>query len=93
MTRVNLMLLVILIVCALALVTAQHQSRKFYTELQREQELAQQLEVEFGQLQLESSTWATHARVERLATRNLGMRVPSSASIQVVAPARGAAGQ
>ena len=90
MTRTNLVLLAILVVCALALVTAQHQARKLYTELQKEQELAQQLEIEFGQLQLESSTWATHARVERLASRNLGMRVPSSASIQVVAPAKGA---
>ena len=93
MTRTNLMLLAILVVCALALVTAQHQSRKLYTELQKEQELQQQLEVDFGKLQLESSTWATHARVEKLASHNLGMRVPSSASVQVVAPAKGAGAQ
>ena len=93
MTRVNLVLLCILVACALGLVTAQHQARKLYVELQKEQELAQQLEVEFGQLQLEGSTWATHARVERLAAGSLGMRVPSAASIQVVAPAKGGAGR
>ena len=93
MTKVNLILLAILLACALALITAQHQARKLYVELQKEQEVAQQFEVEFAQLQLEGSTWATHARVERLAAGSLGMRVPSAASIQVVAPAKGGAGQ
>ncbi|HYC47921.1 MAG TPA: cell division protein FtsL [Burkholderiales bacterium] len=86
MTRTNFVLLGILIACALAVVTAQHQARKLYVQLQKEQELAQQLEVEYGQLQLEQSTWSTHARIERLATRDLGMRVPVPARIQIVAP-------
>ena len=84
MVRINLILLAILIGCALALVTSQHQARKLYVELQKEQELAKQIDVEWGQLQLEQSTWATHARVERLATRALGMRVPPPSRIQVV---------
>lgn len=84
MLRLNLLLLAVLAACALALVTSQHQARKLYVELQKEQELAQQLEVEWGQLQLEASTWATHARVERLATRALGMRVPPASRVQVV---------
>lgn len=88
MTRINLVLLGALIVCALALVTAQHQARKLYVELQKEQELAKQLDVEWGQLQLEQSTWATHARIEKLAGRDLGMRVPAASRIQVVAPAK-----
>lgn len=87
MTRVNLILYAALIACALALVTAQHQARKLYVELQKEQELAKQLEIEWGQLQLEQSTWATHARIEKIATRELGMRVPSSSRTQVFAPA------
>ena len=60
MLRLNLLLLAALIACALALVTSQHQARKLYVELQKEQELAKQIEVEWGQLQLEQSTWATH---------------------------------
>ena len=84
MLRLNLVLLTALTACALALVTSQHQARKLYVELQKEQELAQQHEVEWGQLQLEASTWSTHARIERLATRALGMRVPPAASVRVV---------
>jgi cell division protein FtsL len=87
MLRLNLFLLGALAACALALVTSQHQARKLYVELQKEQELAKQLEVEWGQLQLEASTWATHARVEKLATRMLGMRVPPASHVQVVPPA------
>ena len=92
MVRFNLLLLAALIACALALVTSQHQGRKLYVELQKEQELALQLEVEWGQLQLEQSTWATHARVEKLAIQSLGMRVPPPSRIQVV-PAAGAEGK
>jgi cell division protein FtsL len=87
MLRLNLLLLAALAACALALVTSQHQARKLYVELQKEQELAQQFEVEWGQLQLEASTWANHARVEKLATRALGMRVPPASRVQVVPPA------
>ena len=69
MTRFNFVLLLRWSLCALALVTAQHHARKLYIELQKEQELAKQLEVEWGQLQLEQSTWAMHARIEKIATR------------------------
>ena len=83
MTKANLILLGILIACALAVVTAQHQARKLYVELQKEQELAKQLDVEFGQLQLEQSTWAMHARIEKIAARELGMRAPTAARVQI----------
>jgi len=89
MLRLNLILLAVLAACALALVTSQHQARKLYVELQKEQDAAKQIEVEWGQLQLEQSTWATHARVEKLAVQSLGMRVPPASRIQVV-PAAGA---
>lgn len=86
MTRLNLVLLAILVACALALVTSQHQARKLYVELQKEQELAKQLDVEWGQLQLEQSTWAMHARIEKIAARNLGMRTPPASRVQVLSP-------
>jgi cell division protein FtsL len=84
MTRLNLVLLGVLIACALMLVTSQHQARKLYVELQKEQELAKRLEIEWGQLQLEQSTWAMHARIEKIAARKLGMRVPQASRIQVM---------
>ena len=85
--RLNLSLLAILIVCALSLVTSQNKARKLYVELQKEQELAKQLDVEWGQLQLEQSTWAMHGRIENIATQKLDMRVPPATRTQVVAPA------
>ena len=83
--RVNLILLAVLVACALSVVTSQHKARKLYVELQHEQELAKRLEVEWGQLQLEQSTWAMHARIEKIASGQLMMRVPPPARVQVVA--------
>jgi len=85
--RLNLVLLAVLIACALALVASQHKARKLYVELQQEQELEKRYEVEWGQLQLEQSTWAMHARIEKIAMQQLRMRTPTAARIQVVAPA------
>ena len=84
MSRVNILLTLILIACALSVVTSQHTARKLFVELEKEQELARQLAVEWDQLQLEQSTWATHARVEKIATGQLHMRMPDTSRIKVV---------
>jgi len=84
MARLNLVLLGILVACALLVVTSQHKARKLYVELQKEQELARQIEVEWGQLQLEQSTWAMHARIEKIASGQLMMHVPPPSRVQVV---------
>jgi len=86
MARLNLTLLAIVVLCALSVVTSQHKARKLYVDLQKEQEVARKLEVEWGQLQLEQSTWAMHARIEKIASGQLMMRVPAAGRIQVVAP-------
>lgn len=86
MTRLNLFLLLILIACALALITSQHKARKFYGELQKEAALSRKLDVEWGQLQLEQSTWAMHSRIEAEATQKLGMHVPGANRTQVILP-------
>jgi len=84
--KLNLVLSGILIVCALGLVTSQHKARKLFVELQKQQEVAKQLEVEYGQLHLEQSTWAMHSRVERIAANTLRMRVPPAARVHLVPP-------
>ena len=84
MAKLNLLLLLVLVVCALGLVTSQHQSRKLFSELEREQERSRALEVEYGRLQLESSTWGLHSRVERIATGTLGMRAPDPRRVRMV---------
>ncbi|HEX7952535.1 MAG TPA: cell division protein FtsL [Burkholderiales bacterium] len=86
MIRLNAVLAGILVVCALALVTSQHKARKLFVELQKQQDQARQLEVEYGQLQLEQSTWAMHSRVEKIAANNLHMRVPPVARVHLVPP-------
>ena len=86
MTRLNLILLLALTACALGLVTSQHRARKLFGELEQEQERSRQLGVEYGQLQLEASTWAVHARVERIAGRQLHMRVPDAKRLHIVRP-------
>ncbi|HSH71984.1 MAG TPA: cell division protein FtsL [Methylophilaceae bacterium] len=84
MTRLNLILFFVLIVTALGSVTAQHKSRKYYFELQQQQDAAKQYDIEWGQLQLEQSTWAMHSRVESVASQQLHMQVPDNKRIQVV---------
>jgi len=87
LTRVNLALLALLTVCALGLVTSQHKARRLFAQLEREQEQAKQLDVEWGQLQLEQSTWAMHARVEKIARERLHMSAPQAKRTQVVSAA------
>lgn len=76
MFRLNLFLLLIVVLCALAVVTSQHRGRKLFQALEAEQEKVRQLDIEFGQLQIEMSTWATHPRVEKIARERLRMVVP-----------------
>ena len=83
-TRLNLLLLLLAIVCALSVVTSQHKARKYFVELQNEKDKAQQMEVEWGQLQLEQSTLALPARVEKIASRQLQMQMPQGKQIQFV---------
>ena len=87
MARLNFILFAVLIVTALATITAQHKARKLYIELQQQQDAANQYEVEWGQLQLEQSTWAMHSRIEDIAEKRLDMQVPDAEHIQVVTPA------
>ena len=84
MAKLNLILLLVLVVCALGLVTSQHKSRKLFSALEREQERARALDIEFGQLQLEASTWGLHSRVEKIATGTLGMRTPDPRRVRMV---------
>lgn len=89
MLRLNLLLLAVLVACALSLVTSRHQARKLFVELGREQAAAHAFETEYGQLQIEQSTWATPARIEKIAREQLKMQLPGSGRVEIV-PAGGA---
>jgi cell division protein FtsL len=84
MTRLNLTLFFVLIAVALGVVTSQHKARKLYFELEQLQNIAKNYDTEYGQLQLEQSTWAMHSKVEEFATKKLQMQVPDANRIQVI---------
>ena len=73
-----------LIMVSLGVVTSQHKARKLYFELEQQQDLSKKYDTEYGQLQLEQSTWAMHSRIEELATKKLNMQVPDAKRIQVI---------
>jgi len=82
--KLNLLLLAVLVACALGLVTSQHKARKLFSDLEREHGRARELDVEYGQLQLEASTWGLHSRVEKIATGTLGMRAVDPRRVRIV---------
>ena len=81
MVRFNILLLLAAVVCALGVVTSQHQARKLFQALEGEQDRAKQLDIEYGQLQLELQTWATSPRIEKIAHEKLKMGTPAPAKV------------
>ena len=65
--------------------TSRHQARRLFVELERAQAEARGYETEYGQLQLEQSTWGMPARVEKIAREQLRMQLPTPARIEIVA--------
>jgi len=65
---------------------AKHRSRELFIELERLNTQRDDLEVEWGQLQLEQSAWSTHAFVENVARARLHMSSPMPQDIEVVRP-------
>jgi cell division protein FtsL len=84
MVRLNLVLLAVLVACALSLVTSRHQARKLFVELESERTIARNYETEYGQLQLEQSTWAMPARTEKIAREQLKMQMPAASRVEIV---------
>lgn len=82
-----LLALVFALVCvmsAVALIYTKHESRKLFVELEALTTERDELNIEWGQLQIEQSTWATHARIERLAAEELSLARPAATEIYVI---------
>jgi cell division protein FtsL len=79
-------LAVALFVSAVALVYVQHYRRMQFVELRKLERERDAMQVEWGQLKLEQSTWATHERIERLALDALDLRMPTAAEVVLVSP-------
>jgi cell division protein FtsL len=72
------------VVTAVALVYTKHESRKLFVELETLTDERDELNIEWGQLQIEQSTWATHARIEQVATDELKLSRPEATDIFVI---------
>jgi cell division protein FtsL len=71
---------------ALGVVYAKHEARSRFNDLQKLTQQRDDLDIEWGQLQLEQSTWATHGRVERVARDELRMVIPQASDLRIVQP-------
>jgi cell division protein FtsL len=75
---------VVCVMSAIALVYTKHESRKLFVELEQLTTERDELNIEWGQLQIEQSTWATHARIERVASEELSLVRPKSSEIYII---------
>ena len=82
----EMLLALIVVASAIAAVYAKHETRKLFTELQTLTAERDRLEVDWGRLLIEQSTWSNHARVERLAREEMGMVEPAAGRTQVFKP-------
>jgi cell division protein FtsL len=64
----------------------KHRARQLFVQLEALNARRDNLEIEWGQLQLEQSAWSTHAFVERVATARLRMAMPPPKEIEIIAP-------
>jgi cell division protein FtsL len=65
---------------------SKHRARELFVELERLNARRDNLEIEWGQLQLEQSAWSTHAFVENVAATKLKMNTPAPKDIELVSP-------
>ncbi len=78
------MLSAAVMVSAIAVVMVKHESRNRFVVLQMLEKERDQMNAEWGRLQLEQGTWATHSRVERIAREKLHMVMPETESMVIV---------
>ncbi|MFO1406469.1 MAG: cell division protein FtsL [Steroidobacteraceae bacterium] len=75
-----------LLASALGVVYGKHEARSRFSELQRLTKERDDLDIEWGQLQLEESTWATNGRVEAAARGDMHMTIPQATDLRIVKP-------
>lgn len=80
------LLAVAVFLSAIALIDARHQNRVEFEALEQAYQQRDQLNIDWGRLLLEQSTWSTHAYIEQSATQKLGMSTPTASQTLVVRP-------
>jgi len=71
---------------SLGVIYAKQEARNRFNDLQKLTKARDDLDIEWGQLQLEQSTWATHGRVEQVARDDLRMIIPQASDLRIVQP-------
>jgi cell division protein FtsL len=71
---------------AIGVVSTKHEARSLFIQLQGLNGERDALEIEWGQLKLEQSAWATHGRVEQTARVGLRMVIPRPDEVRIVKP-------
>lgn len=74
---VTFVLLTVVVGSAIGVIYSKHRSRRLFVQLQEVQQERDQLNIEWGRLQLEQGAWATRGRIERIAHERLDMRMPN----------------
>lgn len=80
------MLLLANVATALTLVRDRHEHRLQFIALNKLEKARDELNIEFGRLQLEQATWAESNRVDQVARERLGMVFPRTEDIVVLRP-------
>ncbi len=83
---IPVLLVVAVMASAIGSIYAKHEARKSFMELQQLNVKRDKMEVEWGQLQIEQSTWSTYARVEQLARESMKMRPPTAEEMMLLHP-------
>ena len=85
--RLSILLLgLALLGSSLGVVYSKQEARNRFDDLQRLTRERDELDIEWGQLQLEQSTWATNGRVESVARDDLHMVIPQATDLRNVRP-------
>jgi cell division protein FtsL len=71
-------LLLLVMGSAFAVVYSKHESRRLFVELQQVRKQIDELDIDWGRLQLEQSAWSAHGRIESIARKRLGMKLPDA---------------
>ncbi len=79
-----LVLLTAVLASAIAVVWVRHEARAQFVELTQLQNQRDDLNVDFGRLELEQATWADPARIDRVARSQLGMVHPQAKDIELI---------
>jgi cell division protein FtsL len=81
-----ILLLAAVVASAVSVVNARHEHRQLFVELSRLERERDELNIEFGRLQLEQATWADTHRIEQIARTQLGMKYPQADELRVLTP-------